>query len=66
MTDTARLSSPPLERPKLHPVRLLVAWILSAGALLFAAWALPGLAIEGFGGALLAALLIAILNAVLP
>jgi uncharacterized membrane protein YvlD (DUF360 family) len=55
-----------MERPKLHPVRLLVAWVLSAGALLIAAWALPGLAIEGFGGALLAALLIAILNAVIP
>ena len=66
MTDDAGPSSPPFERPKLHPVRLLVAWILSAAALLFAAWALPGLEIKGFGGALIAALLIAIFNAVLP
>jgi uncharacterized membrane protein YvlD (DUF360 family) len=66
VTDGARPSMPPFERPKLHPVRLLVSWLLSAGALLIAAWLLPGLAIEGFGGALLAALLIAILNAVIP
>jgi uncharacterized membrane protein YvlD (DUF360 family) len=66
VTDGAGPSSPPIERPKLHPVRLLVAWILSAAALLFAAWALPGLEIKGFGGALIAALLIAIFNAVLP
>jgi uncharacterized membrane protein YvlD (DUF360 family) len=66
VTDGAGATMPPFERPKLHPVRLLVAWLLSAAALLFAAWVLPGLAIGERGGALLAALLIAILNAVLP
>ena len=66
MTDGAGSSMPSFERPKLQPVRLLVAWLLSAAALLVAAWLLPGLAIEGGGGALLAALLIAVLNAVLP
>ena len=66
MTDGAGSTMPSFERPKLQPVRLLVAWLLSAAALLFAAWVLPGLAINERGGALLAALLIAIFNAVLP
>jgi uncharacterized membrane protein YvlD (DUF360 family) len=66
VTDGAGSTMPPFERPKLRPVRLLVAWLLSAAALLFAAWVLPGLAIDERGGALIAALLIAILNAVLP
>src|SRR6476659_5180960 len=53
-------------RPRIHPVRLLVAWLLSAGALLAAAWIVPGASVRSFGGALVAALVIAILNAVLP
>ena len=55
-----------VERPRIRPLRLLVAWVLSAVALLFAAWVVPGIAIEGFGAALLAAAVIAVLNAVLP
>jgi uncharacterized membrane protein YvlD (DUF360 family) len=47
-------------------VRLLVAWLLSAAALLAAAWIVPGASTSDFGGALVAALVIAILNAVLP
>jgi uncharacterized membrane protein YvlD (DUF360 family) len=54
------------ERPKFHPVRLVVSWLVSAAALLVAAAIVPGVSIEGFGGALVAALLIAILNAILP
>ncbi|MGE5690332.1 MAG: phage holin family protein [Pseudomonadota bacterium] len=59
-------SQPTAERPRIRPFRLLVAWLLSAVALLFAAWVMPGVTIEGFGGALVAAAVIAVLNAVLP
>jgi uncharacterized membrane protein YvlD (DUF360 family) len=55
-----------VERPRIRPVRLLVAWVLSAAALLFAAWVMPGVHINGFGGALVASALIALLNAILP
>jgi uncharacterized membrane protein YvlD (DUF360 family) len=54
------------ERPRIRLLRIVVAWFLSAAALLFAAWLVPGVAIEGRGGALVAAALIAVLNAVLP
>jgi uncharacterized membrane protein YvlD (DUF360 family) len=53
-------------RPQIHPVRLLIAWLLSAAALLIAAWIVPGASTHNFGGALVAALVIAVLNAVLP
>jgi uncharacterized membrane protein YvlD (DUF360 family) len=49
-----------------HPVRLAVAWLLNAVALLVAAWILPGVSIEGFAGALGVAAIVAILNAILP
>jgi uncharacterized membrane protein YvlD (DUF360 family) len=54
------------ERPRIRPLRLAVAWVLSAAALLFAAWAVPGVTVHGWGGAFLAAMVIAVLNAVLP
>jgi uncharacterized membrane protein YvlD (DUF360 family) len=54
------------ERPRYHPVRVIVAWLLSAASLLIAARLVPGVSVEGFGGAFVAALLIAALNAVLP
>ena len=54
------------ERPRLHPVRLLVAWLLSALALLLAAAIVPGADIRGFGGAVLVAGIVAVLNALLP
>ena len=54
------------ERPKYRPLRLVVSWLLSAAALLIAAKIVPGVAVEGFGGAVVAALLIAVLNAILP
>jgi uncharacterized membrane protein YvlD (DUF360 family) len=53
-------------RPKLKPVRLVIAWIVSAFALLVAAWLVPGAAINGFPAALAAAAVIAALNAVIP
>jgi uncharacterized membrane protein YvlD (DUF360 family) len=52
--------------PRIRPLRLALAWFLSAGAVLIAAWIIPGVAIEGRGGALVAAAVIAVLNAVLP
>jgi uncharacterized membrane protein YvlD (DUF360 family) len=54
------------ELPRFHLIQLVVSWLLSAGALLIAAWIVPGVAVEGFGGALIAALVIGILNAILP
>ena len=54
------------KRPKIGLVRLLVSWLLATLSLLFAAWIVPGASIESFGGALLAAAVIAILNALLP
>src|SRR5256714_2401167 len=53
-------------RPRLRPLRLLLAWVLSAAALLVAAWIVPGAAVHDFKGALAAAAVIAVLNAVLP
>jgi uncharacterized membrane protein YvlD (DUF360 family) len=51
---------------RIRPLRLVLAWFLSAAAVLVAAWAVPGVAIEGNGGALVAAAVIGVLNAVLP
>ena len=33
------------ERPPLKPLRLLVAWLIAAPSLLFAAWVVPGVRI---------------------
>ena len=54
------------ERPRFHPLGLVVSWLVSAAALLVAAWIVPGVDIGSFWDALVAALLIGILNAVLP
>jgi uncharacterized membrane protein YvlD (DUF360 family) len=53
-------------RPRYHPARVLLSWLLSAAALFVAALIVPGVSVEGFLGAVVAALLIAILNALLP
>ena len=53
-------------RPRFHVFRLLLAWLVSATALLGAAWIVPGASVKNFGGALVAALVVAALNAVLP
>jgi uncharacterized membrane protein YvlD (DUF360 family) len=45
---------------------LVVAWLVSASALLVAAWIVPGAAVNGFLGALAAAAVIALLNAIVP
>ncbi|HEY7455325.1 MAG TPA: phage holin family protein [Thermoleophilaceae bacterium] len=54
------------ERPRLHPVRLVLAWLASALALLLAAGLIPGADIRGFGGAVVVAAIVAVLNAILP
>jgi uncharacterized membrane protein YvlD (DUF360 family) len=54
------------ERPRLRPTRLVISWLLGALALLVAAGIVPGVHIDGFGGAVLAAALIGVLNALLP
>jgi uncharacterized membrane protein YvlD (DUF360 family) len=54
------------ERPRLRLFPLLVSWIATGVALMVAAWALPGVNIESFGGALGVAVIVAALNAVIP
>jgi uncharacterized membrane protein YvlD (DUF360 family) len=53
-------------RPRYHVFRVLVAWLLSALALLGAAWLVPGADIRDFSSALAVAVVIALLNAILP
>jgi uncharacterized membrane protein YvlD (DUF360 family) len=53
-------------RPRIRPRRLLLQWVTSAVALYIAALVVPGVKIEGFFGAVLAAALIAVFNALLP
>lgn len=45
-------------------VKLIVKWLLSASALLFVAYIYQGVAVTSFGSAMLAALLIGLLNTV--
>jgi uncharacterized membrane protein YvlD (DUF360 family) len=54
------------EKPRLHPLRLLVAWAIAAGSLYVAAGLLPGVQLHRAGAAFLVAATIAVLNAVLP
>jgi uncharacterized membrane protein YvlD (DUF360 family) len=53
-------------RPRIRPLHFVVAWLVSAFALLVAARILPGAAVNDFGGALAAAAAIAVLNAIVP
>ena len=53
-------------RPHIGPIRLAVSWVVATVALLVAAWILPGAEVRGFWGALVAAAVIAVLNAILP
>jgi uncharacterized membrane protein YvlD (DUF360 family) len=56
-----------LTRPKIKPVRLVLAWLVSAAALFIAAWIVPQVEIQTFLGALVVSLIIAVLNAaILP
>jgi uncharacterized membrane protein YvlD (DUF360 family) len=68
MTTTSYAEKPVWgpKRPRIGLVRLVVSWVLATLALLVAAWIVPGASIESFGGALLAAAVIAVLNALLP
>jgi uncharacterized membrane protein YvlD (DUF360 family) len=54
------------ERVRIHPVRLVLAWLASALALLLAAWIVPGITIKSFLGAVAVAAIVAVLNALLP
>ncbi len=54
------------EVPRLRPFRLILTWLVSAAALLVAAEIVPQVSVNGFLGAVVAAALIALLNAVLP
>jgi uncharacterized membrane protein YvlD (DUF360 family) len=54
------------ERPRFRPFRLLLSWLVAAASLLVAAYLVPGVAVHGFGGAVVASLLIAVLNAIVP
>jgi uncharacterized membrane protein YvlD (DUF360 family) len=53
-------------RPRFSILRVLIAWVLSAASVLFAAAIVPGVHINGWGGAFIVAAIIAALNAVLP
>jgi uncharacterized membrane protein YvlD (DUF360 family) len=54
------------ERPRLRPVRLLISWAFTTLALLVAAGILPGVDVGRWGAALLMAVVISVLNAVIP
>jgi uncharacterized membrane protein YvlD (DUF360 family) len=53
-------------RLRLRPVRLLVAWLISALGILIAVSLVPGAEIRGFGAAVVVAGFVAVLNALLP
>jgi uncharacterized membrane protein YvlD (DUF360 family) len=53
-------------RPRFRPGRLLLSWLLAAAALLIAAKLVPAVEVGNFGGAALATLVIAVLNAIIP
>jgi len=54
------------QAPRFRLVRVLVSWLVATIALLVAAAIVPGVSVHGFGGAVLAAALVGILNSVLP
>jgi uncharacterized membrane protein YvlD (DUF360 family) len=54
------------ERPRFRPSRVVITWLFTATALSVAAALLPGVGIEGYWGALGVAVVVALLNAVLP
>ncbi len=51
------------QKPRLKPLQLAFSWALSAVSLYVAAALVPGVSVGAFGGALLVAALIAVLNA---
>src|SRR5205807_3116895 len=52
--------------PRFRVLHVLLFWVLSAVAVLVAGLIVPGVTVGSFGDALVAAILIAALNAVLP
>ena len=48
-----------------RPVPVILGWLTAAAGLLFAGWVVPGVSLDGLGGALITALVIGILNAIL-
>jgi uncharacterized membrane protein YvlD (DUF360 family) len=66
VTTSAAVSAWRPEFPRLHPLRLIAAWIASAAALLLAAGIAPGAEIRGVGGAIVVAAIVGLLNAILP
>ena len=52
--------------PRLRPARLVLTWLVATASLIFAAWIVPGSDVKSFWGALVAAAVIGILNAILP
>jgi uncharacterized membrane protein YvlD (DUF360 family) len=54
------------DRLRLHPVRLIVGWVVAAAAVGVAAWILPGVDLDRTGAAFLVAALIAVINAIVP
>jgi uncharacterized membrane protein YvlD (DUF360 family) len=54
------------ERPRFKPLQLLVTWLIGGVAVFVAAAIVPGVSVAHFGDALVAAALIAVLNAILP
>ena len=64
-SSTGRLGWKP-QRPRLHVVRLVATWTVSAVALLLAAALLPGVTIHGYWGAVAVAATISVLNAFAP
>ena len=53
-------------KPRLRPVRLVVAWIVAAASVWVAAAVLPGFRLDEFGSAFVVAAAIALFNALLP
>ena len=53
-------------KPGLRPLRLVVAWVVSAASVYVAGAIVPGVSLDDPGGAFLVAALIAVVNAVLP
>jgi uncharacterized membrane protein YvlD (DUF360 family) len=64
--DTPTTSTWTPARIHIHPLRLVVSWLLAAVALELTAALLPGIHITDAGGALLVALVVAAFNAVVP
>ena len=54
------------ERPRIRLSSLVISWLSTAVALMVASWVLPGIEIDNFRGALVVAVVVALLNAVIP